>query len=214
MTIVTEVEVIKADVINVIPPMKAGQIAMTLGLTDARGGCPLNRRNFASTLLPAGLAAHLHPGLLRLMKATTMNTTSLSLPWKRLATACLLIFLSYGASATQTTPVAPQQVAPPHAAHAPQAAATAWTPATLRQTLASLPKGDASAGQQMHLQLFCASCHMIKKSALTLTLALVASLGFSAHAADAVELLVTIDSGSTMGQRAHPVDLDPDQTFW
>ena len=41
---------------------------------------------------------------------------------------------------------------------------------------------------------------MIKKSALTL--ALIASLGFSAHAADAVELLVTIDSGTTMSQGA------------
>lgn len=41
---------------------------------------------------------------------------------------------------------------------------------------------------------------MIKKSALVL--ALIASLGFSAHAADAVELLVTIDSGTTMSQGA------------
>jgi sulfide dehydrogenase [flavocytochrome c] flavoprotein subunit len=52
MTIETEAEVIKADVINVIPPMKAGQIAMTLGLTDASGWCPVNRRTFASTLQP------------------------------------------------------------------------------------------------------------------------------------------------------------------
>ncbi len=48
----TEGEVIKADVINVIPPMKAGQIAMTLGLADGSGFCPVNRRNFASTLQP------------------------------------------------------------------------------------------------------------------------------------------------------------------
>ncbi|MBV5296789.1 MAG: hypothetical protein JZU64_01320, partial [Rhodoferax sp.] len=41
---------------------------------------------------------------------------------------------------------------------------------------------------------------MIKKSALSL--ALIASLGFSAHASDAVELLVTIDSGTTMSQGA------------
>jgi predicted peroxiredoxin len=41
---------------------------------------------------------------------------------------------------------------------------------------------------------------MIKKSALSL--ALIASLNFSAHAADAVELLVTIDSGTTMSQGA------------
>lgn len=52
MTIETEAEVIKADVINVIPPMKAGQIAMTLGLTDASGWCPVDRRTFASTLQP------------------------------------------------------------------------------------------------------------------------------------------------------------------
>jgi predicted peroxiredoxin len=41
---------------------------------------------------------------------------------------------------------------------------------------------------------------MIKKSALSL--ALIASLGFSAHAANDVELLVTIDSGTTMSQGA------------
>ncbi len=52
MTIEIEAEVIKADVINVIPPMKAGQIAMTLGLADKSGWCPVERRNFASTLQP------------------------------------------------------------------------------------------------------------------------------------------------------------------
>ena len=52
MTIETEAEVIKADVINVVPPMKAGQIATTLGLADASGWCPVNRRNFASTRQP------------------------------------------------------------------------------------------------------------------------------------------------------------------
>jgi predicted peroxiredoxin len=41
---------------------------------------------------------------------------------------------------------------------------------------------------------------MIKKTALIL--ALIASFGLSAHAADAVELLVTIDSGTTMSQGA------------
>lgn len=41
---------------------------------------------------------------------------------------------------------------------------------------------------------------MIKKSALTL--ALVASFAFSAHAADPAELLVTIDSGNAMSQGA------------
>lgn len=52
MTIEIEAETIKADVINVIPPMKAGQVAMTLGLADGSGFCPVNRRNFASTLQP------------------------------------------------------------------------------------------------------------------------------------------------------------------
>jgi sulfide dehydrogenase [flavocytochrome c] flavoprotein subunit len=48
----TEGEVIQADVINVIPPMKAGQVAMTLGLADSSGFCPVERRTFASTLQP------------------------------------------------------------------------------------------------------------------------------------------------------------------
>jgi sulfide dehydrogenase [flavocytochrome c] flavoprotein subunit len=52
MTIETEAETIRADVINVVPPMKAGQIATTLGLADGSGFCPVNRRNFASTLQP------------------------------------------------------------------------------------------------------------------------------------------------------------------
>lgn len=37
--------------------------------------------------------------------------------------------------------------------------ATPWTPATLRNALSALPKGNAAAGQQVHDQLFCASCH-------------------------------------------------------
>jgi len=41
----------------------------------------------------------------------------------------------------------------------PAPAAKAWTPATLRTALAALPKGDAVAGQKVHEQLFCASCH-------------------------------------------------------
>ncbi|MEY3953910.1 MAG: hypothetical protein RLZZ397_790 [Pseudomonadota bacterium] len=47
-----EAEVIKADVINVIPPMRAGRVAATLGLTDSSGFCPIERRTFASTQLP------------------------------------------------------------------------------------------------------------------------------------------------------------------
>jgi sulfide dehydrogenase [flavocytochrome c] flavoprotein subunit len=52
MRIETEADSIKADVINVIPPMKAGQVAMTLGLADSSGFCPVERRTFASTLVP------------------------------------------------------------------------------------------------------------------------------------------------------------------
>ncbi|MDP2408261.1 MAG: NAD(P)/FAD-dependent oxidoreductase [Hydrogenophaga sp.] len=52
MRIETEAETIRADVINVIPPMKAGQVAMTLGLADGSGFCPVERRTFASTLQP------------------------------------------------------------------------------------------------------------------------------------------------------------------
>ena len=52
MRIETEGETIQADVINVIPPMRAGKLAATLGLTDGSGFCPVERRTFASTLVP------------------------------------------------------------------------------------------------------------------------------------------------------------------
>lgn len=52
MRITTEAEDIRADVINVIPPMKAGAVATALGLTDSSGFCPVHRHNFASTLQP------------------------------------------------------------------------------------------------------------------------------------------------------------------
>ncbi|WP_445952805.1 FCSD flavin-binding domain-containing protein [Tepidimonas sp.] len=52
MRIEIEGGTIQADVINVIPPMKAGAVAATLGLTDSSGFCPVNRRDFSSTLLP------------------------------------------------------------------------------------------------------------------------------------------------------------------
>lgn len=38
----------KADVLNVIPPQKAGQIAQTMGLTDESGWCPVDQRSFES----------------------------------------------------------------------------------------------------------------------------------------------------------------------
>jgi len=52
MRIETDAEVIQADVINVVPPMKAGRVADVLGLTDGSGFCPVERRSFASTLQP------------------------------------------------------------------------------------------------------------------------------------------------------------------
>lgn len=39
---------IKADVLNIIPPMRAGKIAQDLGLTDDKGWCPVNLTDFAS----------------------------------------------------------------------------------------------------------------------------------------------------------------------
>ncbi|MBK1645743.1 cytochrome C [Thiocapsa imhoffii] len=43
---------IKADVINIIPPQRAGEIAQTAGLADDSGWCPVDFRSFESTLLP------------------------------------------------------------------------------------------------------------------------------------------------------------------
>lgn len=40
----------KGDVINVIPPQKAGAIAHTAGLVNADGWCPVNKSTFESTL--------------------------------------------------------------------------------------------------------------------------------------------------------------------
>jgi cytochrome c553 len=60
----------------------------------------------------------------------------------------LLACLTGGGWALANEPAAPQG-----------AAAAAWTPATLRQALADLPKGSAVRGQKVQDQLFCASCH-------------------------------------------------------
>lgn len=50
LTISSEVEDIKGDVINLIPPQRAGQIAIAAGLADEGGRwCPVNPVNFAST---------------------------------------------------------------------------------------------------------------------------------------------------------------------
>jgi sulfide dehydrogenase [flavocytochrome c] flavoprotein subunit len=42
---------IKADVLNIIPPQKAGKIAFDVGLTDAKGWCPVHAKTFESKLL-------------------------------------------------------------------------------------------------------------------------------------------------------------------
>ncbi len=45
-------EVVRADVINFIPPMRAARIAAQMGLTDKSGFCPVDRRTFESTVHP------------------------------------------------------------------------------------------------------------------------------------------------------------------
>ncbi|TNF38431.1 MAG: cytochrome C [Gammaproteobacteria bacterium] len=40
----------KADVINIIPPQKAGKLAVDNGLADSNGWCPVNHLTFESTL--------------------------------------------------------------------------------------------------------------------------------------------------------------------
>lgn len=41
---------VKGDVVNLIPPQHAGEIAKTAGLVDESGWCPVNQQNFASTI--------------------------------------------------------------------------------------------------------------------------------------------------------------------
>lgn len=52
MRVETEAEVLQADVVNIIPPMRAGRLARELGLTDASGWCPVQRSSFESERLP------------------------------------------------------------------------------------------------------------------------------------------------------------------
>ena len=40
----------KGDVVNIIPPQKAGKIAFAAGLTNDKGWCPINGKTFESTL--------------------------------------------------------------------------------------------------------------------------------------------------------------------
>lgn len=48
----TEFNTYPADVLNVIPPQQAGQLAQLAGLTDATGWCPVDPLSFESTLVP------------------------------------------------------------------------------------------------------------------------------------------------------------------
>ena len=52
MTVSTEFGDEKGGVINVIPPQRAGRIAIDTGLADASGWCPVNPANFESLLHP------------------------------------------------------------------------------------------------------------------------------------------------------------------
>ncbi len=79
--------------------------------------------------------------------------------------AAALLAISVLAVAANSVGAA-QPAAAPQKAHAGHAA-PAWTPSTLRQTLADLPKGDAAQGLKVHEQLFCASCHGAKGAAPT-----------------------------------------------
>jgi sulfide dehydrogenase [flavocytochrome c] flavoprotein subunit len=47
-TVETEFDTFRADVLNVIPPQKAGALAEQSGLTDASGWCPVDPLSFAS----------------------------------------------------------------------------------------------------------------------------------------------------------------------
>ena len=51
-TAMGEVEEFKADVLNVIPPQKAGKIAADAGLTNDSGWCPVDLATFESTIAP------------------------------------------------------------------------------------------------------------------------------------------------------------------
>jgi sulfide dehydrogenase [flavocytochrome c] flavoprotein chain len=42
----------KADVVNIIPPQRAAQIAIATGLANEAGWCPVNQHTFESTLVP------------------------------------------------------------------------------------------------------------------------------------------------------------------
>ena len=49
-TVYTETGSYKGDMINVIPPLKAGQLALDTGLADNTGWCPVDQQTFESTI--------------------------------------------------------------------------------------------------------------------------------------------------------------------
>jgi sulfide dehydrogenase [flavocytochrome c] flavoprotein subunit len=51
-TLTTDFETYKADVGNVIPPQRAGRIALAAGVTDRTGWCPVDAITFESQLVP------------------------------------------------------------------------------------------------------------------------------------------------------------------
>jgi cytochrome c553 len=81
------------------------------------------------------------------MSILTMTTSFFTPRAVALVAAGLLAVVAHSAGAAQPAP--------------------AWTPSTLRQTLGSLPTGDAAQGLKVHEQLFCASCHGAKGVAPT-----------------------------------------------
>ena len=52
LTVRTPSGAVKADVLNIVPPMRAANIARDFGLTNASGFCPIDKRTFASSLVP------------------------------------------------------------------------------------------------------------------------------------------------------------------
>ena len=71
-----------------------------------------------------------------------MITAAPSAAWRAIALAASLV---------ASSPILANE-----AAHAP---APAWSPVTLKSTLAQLPKGQIAAGKQVHETMMCASCH-------------------------------------------------------
>lgn len=53
MTLHTDFDSERGDVVNVVPPQKAGQIAQRAGAVDATGWCPIDATSFESSLVPA-----------------------------------------------------------------------------------------------------------------------------------------------------------------